>query len=289
MGSQVHVNNSRVSDFVDISFSHLQTPIVALVDQKGAVVSTNDHFLQAFNYTLDDLKTLNMNKMVMNEPRLLERIKANIKRNYFWGGYICLKNKHHQVIESVVNVIPYQSDSACYLFLISPLNQIREWAKLKNLAYTDELTDLPNLRKFQESLVKQIERSKFHNSKFALLFIDIDDFKQINDQYGHLIGDKLLQECASRLVQTVQYEGDIFRKSGDEFLIIMNEIHRVEKVVHSIQKQFKKRICIDNSFFKVRLSVGVSIYPDHGQSPDSLIHFADKEMYGDKTRNKFWS
>jgi diguanylate cyclase (GGDEF)-like protein len=153
-------------------------------------------------------------------------------------------------------------------------------------AYYDELTDLPS-RRVIEHRANALIRSK--EKKFALAFFDIDNFKHINDYYGHAIGDALLVELAKRLGRELRDTDMLSRISGDEFLLLLSPIRsrqEVKEFVESMLRRLSAPFFIDSSEIFASTSVGVSLYPDHGHSYDALRQNADLAMYRVKNDGK---
>ncbi|PHS57640.1 MAG: hypothetical protein COB17_05345 [Sulfurimonas sp.] len=163
--------------------------------------------------------------------------------------------------------------------------------KLKHQAYYDILTNLPNRALFQDRLSQAIKISTRHNDKFALLFIDLDKFKQINDSLGHDIGDKVLIEASQRLKNAIREEDTLARIGGDEFTIIIRNIQdekSASTVAKKIVETMREPIIINNQGLYISASVGISIFPDDAKFQHNLIKFADEAMYKAKEhRNTF--
>ena len=162
-------------------------------------------------------------------------------------------------------------------------------AEMKYLATHDPLTNLPNRTLIFEHLNHAITTARRIESKGALLFIDIDGFKDINDNYSHNTGDLLLQEFAIRLSQTTR-ESDVFgRLSGDEFLLILENITSVDDVLNTIEKIKKQLIrpfFINGLSLEITVSIGGAFFPENGDNADKLIHAADQAMYNVKKNGK---
>lgn len=167
-------------------------------------------------------------------------------------------------------------------------------SELKYLAEFDYLTQIPNRQLFSENLKYAIAQAKRHNNLFALLFIDLDDFKLINDSYGHEAGDLLLKSIAARIQQQIRESDCVGRIGGDEFLVLLSQIEDVDKAVIIAEKicELVKQPFIISGYptLKVSCSIGVSIYPDHGSSDIQLMKLADDAMYHAKEsgRNKVY-
>ncbi len=157
--------------------------------------------------------------------------------------------------------------------------------RILQLAYNDTLTGLPNRKLVFDRLGQAIIFAKRRQQKLAVLFLDLDSFKEVNDTLGHNVGDKLLVEVAKGLKEVVQRESDtVARIGGDEFVILLTDVSdnsNVEIVIRKIFKKFSKPLFIEQSpqELKVNMSIGVSIFPDHGKDSDTLISNADTAMY----------
>ncbi|MDF1757226.1 MAG: GGDEF domain-containing protein [Legionellaceae bacterium] len=161
--------------------------------------------------------------------------------------------------------------------------------KMEVFAHFDAVTELPNRTFFQESLEKIIEGAKRSKSKFALLFIDIDNFKQINDNFGHGFGDTLLKIISEKLKNTIKKSDYIARIGGDEFVIILRNkmnVDEVLKISERLLKSIKHSIFIKSQEVNPSISIGVSIYPDMGFTPEALLMHADTAMYKAKNLGK---
>ncbi|MEN2466023.1 GGDEF domain-containing protein [Ornithinibacillus sp. JPR2-1] len=158
------------------------------------------------------------------------------------------------------------------------------YAELLKMAFTDELTGLPNLRSFRACLQERIQQANNTKRTFGLLFIDIDHFKTINDAYGHVLGDKFLIESAKQIAAAA--ESTVFRKSGDEFLILFKDSSRLEREVQAFQDQLPDVIKIGELRLPLHVSIGYSVYPNHGESEEALLHYANKMMYLNKRKYK---
>ncbi|WP_249779476.1 putative bifunctional diguanylate cyclase/phosphodiesterase [Bradyrhizobium sediminis] len=155
-------------------------------------------------------------------------------------------------------------------------------------AYYDELTDLPTRRVIEHRANALLKRDEPHG-RFALAFLDIDNFKHINDYYGHAIGDALLAEVARRLGMDLRESDMLSRISGDEFLLLLNPIqseHEVSEHIRFLLERLKAPFFIDGSEIFASTSIGVSLYPEHGRSYDLLRQNADIAMYRVKNEGK---
>jgi len=162
-------------------------------------------------------------------------------------------------------------------------------AEMKHLATHDPLTDLPNRVLIFEHLNHAITTARRTERKGALLFIDIDCFKDINDNYSHQTGDLLLQEFSLRLSQTTRESDIVGRLSGDEFLLILENITSADDVLNTIEKiknQLSRPFFINGLSLEITISIGGAFFPENGDNADKLIHAADQAMYNVKKNGK---
>lgn len=160
---------------------------------------------------------------------------------------------------------------------------------MRYLAHHDPLTDLPNRRLFADIIGIECARARRHKTRMALLFMDLDRFKEVNDTLGHDIGDRLLRETAARLKAHVRESDTISRAGGDEFNIILANIVKVEDigdVVRKIVESFRKPFSIAGHELYVTTSIGISIYPEDSDDIDTLFRYADIAMYYAKEQGR---
>jgi diguanylate cyclase (GGDEF)-like protein len=154
--------------------------------------------------------------------------------------------------------------------------------RLHHHAHHDSLTNLPNRFLFNDRLKQALKQAQRHSIKMAVLFLDLDHFKSINDSMGHEVGDMLLIEMAKRLKNNLRQTDTLARIGGDEFTIILNEVFTIDSVVELTQNLLKAMnlpIELDDKTFFVTVSIGVAIYPNDGNTPEELVKHADAAMY----------
>jgi diguanylate cyclase (GGDEF)-like protein len=184
-------------------------------------------------------------------------------------------------------ILLYYSISTLLFILIAYFIYNRE--KLKQLALYDNLTKIPNRVLFMIELQNEINRAQRYNYKLALLFMDLDGFKAVNDTYGHHVGDKLLVAVTDTVLSTIR-KVDIFsRFGGDEFALLLNSIRNEDDallVANNIIKNISLDITINEHKVKVGASIGIALYPDHFTNIDAFVKLADSAMYEAKKRGK---
>jgi len=163
---------------------------------------------------------------------------------------------------------------------------------MAHLARHDFLTDLPNRPAINEHISHSISLAHRHHSRIAVMFLDLDRFKEINDSQGHATGDKLLQSVSKRLLSSVRASDTISRQGGDEFVVLLSEITHPSDAGTSAQKilrSLRSPHSIEGNALHVDCSIGISIYPEDGADAETLIKNADAAMYyaKGKGRNNF--
>ena len=192
--------------------------------------------------------------------------------------------------KNCIGIIESARDITAHLGVQDELREQKN--TLDHQAHHDALTGLPNRVLFNDRLVQAIEKSKRNSSKFALLFIDLDHFKEINDSLGHETGDEILKIVSERLQETIRDEDTVARLGGDEFTIILEELNEAQDastIATKILNILSKSIDVKKNILYVSSSIGISIYPNDGESAQNLLKFADSAMYKakDEGRNNY--
>ena len=161
---------------------------------------------------------------------------------------------------------------------------------IHHLGYYDALTDLPNRRLFMRHLTKALESARYQGRMFAVLFVDLDNFKVLNDNLGHNLGDLVLKKVGEKISTTIRPMDIVSRHGGDEFMVLLNEIATIDEakqMIDSIHKSIREPFLLgtDMEIF-VEVSIGVAIYPRHGDNIENLIKYADIAMYEAKNQGK---
>ncbi len=161
--------------------------------------------------------------------------------------------------------------------------------RTEHLALHDALTGLPNRRLLDDRLTKAIERAERNEARVAVLLIDLDGFKQINDTYGHPIGDEVLRIVATRLQMRVRKADTIARAGGDEFLVVVSDLlqpHGATVLAAKLAGDLNEPILLGDVRLRAGASIGIAIYPDDAQTAEDLCARADASMYEQKRRTK---
>ncbi len=188
---------------------------------------------------------------------------------------------------------PIYSNDGTLIGLMGITREINELKEnefnLQYLATHDALTDLPNRYLMNDRLEQILGQAKRSPSAFAIVYLDLNGFKAVNDTYGHKAGDILLRQVADRLKNCARPTDTVARHGGDEFVIIFAALTRsadVTVIANKVKGCFTKAFSIEGARIKVKASIGISLYPDHGEDQETLIKAADYAMYLAKKRDQ---
>jgi diguanylate cyclase (GGDEF)-like protein len=157
------------------------------------------------------------------------------------------------------------------------------------LAYTDTLTGLPNRRLFMDRFEQALLRAQRDNLRVTLFYLDLDHFKSVNDSYGHQQGDNLLIHITRRIKHQIRTSDTLARLGGDEFVLLAPDLHQPEEAVtiaRALNRLTEKPCILEGQEIAVSLSIGVAIYPEDGQDPETLLRRADDAMYAAKGQGR---
>lgn len=206
-----------------------------------------------------------------------------------WQGDIIDRMKNGDLIPMRVSINQVKNTDnkiTHYVAIMSDISERKAKEEhLRHIAHHDPLTGLANRVLFNDRLEQAIKLAARNNKKFAVLFLDLDKFKPVNDLFGHKVGDKLLQKVADRLTRSVRETDTVTRLGGDEFVMLIDNItdqEMVEKLLNLIIDATGKPYSVDDHKIEIGVSAGLSIYPDHGTDAKTLLHHADIAMYETK-------
>jgi len=261
---------------------------VVITDRQGKVDYVNRKFTEVTGYLSEEVVGQNMSilKSDQTPSELFDDLWSTISTGRVWRGELLNRRKGGDYFWDYVTITPIvTSDGAIthYLAIQDDITIRKEQERrLIHQANHDSLTGLPNRLLALDRLKQAVARSKRENLKGALMYLDLDGFKEINDQYGHETGDRLLVAVAARLRDCVRETDTIARIGGDEFLVILQALERLEHSTYlagKIHDLFLEPIAIDHLRFDVTVSIGITYFPDDGKDPRELLRNADTAMY----------
>lgn len=277
-----------------------QHAIVAVTDIRGRITYVNSKFCDISGYSEDEL--MGQDHAMLNSgfhPKgFFKEMYRTVAQGRTWHNEICnrAKNGHLYWVETtIVPLMSEQGKPQCYIAIRTDITE-RRAADERNylLAFHDQLTALPNRRLFLEKLSDAVAIAKRNEHKAALLFIDVDNFKGLNDTRGHLVGDMFLQELASRLKSVAREEDVVARIGGDEFVILLGNLDKdflklagqIEFVTEKILSVISRPYVLNDLSYNSSLSIGVSILDAGVTNEVDLMKQADIAMYEAKNSGK---
>jgi diguanylate cyclase (GGDEF)-like protein len=266
---------------------------VLVLDRQRVVVAVNAAFTTITGYSQKDAIGQRDNLLLSKPPgeNYYQRVFDQLDGVDSWHGETMLRHRSGNLFDVrlvVCKVKDNAGQTANYIVTFADLSQTKKiHDELRHLATHDNLTDLPNRRLFLDRLDQGLRRARREQRQLTIFFIDLDDFKGINDDYGHHVGDEILRQAGSRLLGAVRDSDTVARLAGDEFTVIADSPHEEAAAI-----QAKISACLSELFhvgdraIKVRASVGAATYPDDGESIESLMQRADQSMYETKAASK---
>lgn len=261
---------------------------VFVTDQNTRIIKVNPAFTMITGYSADEAigKTTHMLSSGAHPPEFYKEMWTTLKANGSWQGEISNRRKNGEFYTewlSINEVRDQDGNLTHYVALFSDISERKaEEAHMHNLAHYDPLTGLPNRTLLADRLQQAITAAKREKSHMALMFIDLDKFKPINDTLGHHIGDLMLKEVAKRMLACLRESDSAARIGGDEFVVLLplleaqsDAIAVAEKIRHALFQPFE----LTGHSLNISSSIGVAVYPDHGSDEKTLLRNADTAMY----------
>jgi diguanylate cyclase (GGDEF)-like protein/PAS domain S-box-containing protein len=262
-----------------------------IADSEKKIISSNPAFTRMTGHALEDVlgrplpELLGQPGMQQNTLPFQHMMEA-AERDQVWEGEVWTRRKNGEVFPQrliLSTVRDAGGNTLNYVAVLNDITQHKEYeAQLKYIAYHDALTSLPNRKLLVERCHQAILRAQRTGGECAVLYLDLDNFKPINDTYGHEVGDKLLQEVALRMQHCVRATDTVARLGGDEFVVLLdglgsrqNAVAVAQKMVADLSQPFR----IDTILLFISASVGIAVWPEHGSDVDILLRRADKALY----------
>ena len=268
---------------------------VVITDLNGMILDVNQAFSDITGYSRSDVlgKSPRILKSGKHSRKFYEKLWQELTTKGRWRGEIWNRNKENKVYPELLTISSVEDDhgqARGYVGVFSDISSLKQsQQELFNLAHHNALTQLPNRRLLNNRLEKEIKKSFHQQQSLAVLFIDLDRFKQINDSLGHGMGDLLLQEVARRLNQCVRSSDMVAHLNGDEFVVLLENPKTLENVTEVTQKLMRTvaaPITLDGQEIYITASVGICLFPQDGQEAALLLRNADTAMYHAKAQGR---
>jgi diguanylate cyclase (GGDEF)-like protein/PAS domain S-box-containing protein len=271
---------------------------IMITDARGRILDINRAFAKNSGYSPDDIigKAPSLLKSDCHSPDFYAEIWQSLKSQGRWRGEIWNRRKNGHLIPELMSisaVFDAFGELTHYVAIYTDITDLKEsQRKLEHLAYHDALTGLPNRALLGDRIKQALAAVRRHNGLVAICFLDLDDFKPVNDTYGHQNGDRLLIEVANRLKDAVRETDTVARIGGDEFALLLGELESAQEA-QEILSRLLLRVALPYQFDHITAvisaSIGYTLVPGDDGDPDSLLRHADQAMYVAKQegRNRF--
>ena len=272
---------------------------------EGIMITTADNRIISANKALEALTGFRQEEVLQKNPKVFasdrhpasfyQQMWVTLKEIGHWQGELWNRRKtgEEYLVRAYISAVKTGPVITNYIGLltdITEMNQARE--KMEHLAHHDFLTGLPNRSLLEDRLQQALVRATRHRSKFAVMFMDLDRFKSINDTLGHDVGDLLLKEVTRRIQRCLRASDTVSRQGGDEFVLLLEDFTDNADVTHTARKLLAaigQPCLLGGHSLSVTSSIGISLYPNDGDSVADLLKHADTAMYHAKSqgRNNF--
>ena len=268
---------------------------IAITDCHGLIERVNPAFTEITGYQAEEVLGANPRilKSDRHPPEFYRDMWQALREKGHWQGEIWNRRKGGEAYPewlSISAITDKNGRSTHSVSVFHDLTEIKNKDELvRHQAYHDALTGLPNHLLLRDRLTIAISRSRREGKGLAVFFLDLDHFKKVNDSFGHIAGDILLQQVAARLQDMVRKEDTLARIGGDEFVLVVQNIHSAEnaaQVVHKIMTDLAGVFQVGEQEIFTGASIGISLFPHDGDDPESLIRNAETAMYRAKDRGR---
>jgi diguanylate cyclase (GGDEF)-like protein/PAS domain S-box-containing protein len=264
---------------------------VVITNSRGHILSINAAYEKITGYSLEDSIGHKPSMLISeNQDRVFyQNILKNLKNGGFWRGELWNRRRDGALYPMwmTINTVHNEEGKITnYVGVFSDVSAINQsLAELEQMSHFDPVTALPNRTLFHERLQHSLELSKNTQLTIAVMVLDLDGFKTVNDSLGHSIGDLLLKQASSRFLSCVRSGDTVSRIGGDEFALILNDLRDPADAIIVSEKllsSFKKPFSLQGANILLTASIGISVSPQDSQTPEQLLKQADSAMYGAK-------
>jgi two-component system CheB/CheR fusion protein len=268
---------------------------IMITDPNFIIQSVNEAFERTTGYLPKEAigQSASILKSGKHAESFYQEMVRVIKQTGMFSGEIINKNKQGEFYPAFLNITSVTDKAGKliqYIGVLTDISMLKEsQQKINFLANHDTLTGLPNRSLFTDRLEHALEKAKRHNSNLAILFVDLDRFKVINDGLGHHVGDQVLVSISERFQQVLRNEDTIARIGGDEFIVILDDLRSpidASKVAKTLIEEAERVVDVYEHSVNVGCSIGISIYPNDGHSTNELLRLADIAMYDAKAAGR---
>ena len=266
---------------------------VMITDSDGVIQRVNPAFTRLTGYTPEEAvgRTPALLSSGRQGPEFYDELWRSLKERGHWEGELWNRRRSGEIYPQFLSIVAIRDEEGQVLHYAGQFNDISELKrreeKIRHLAYYDPLTGLPNRRLLDDRLAIALANANRHGRKLAIMFVDLNDFKYINDTYGHQAGDAILEQVAARLLGAVRAGDTVARFAGDEFVLLCLDPHtedELERIMERVHTLMEAPFPLEGRELALTVSMGQSMYPDDGETADDLLRRADAAMYEAKRR-----
>ena len=271
------------------------TEAIMITDKNGKIVSVNKAFEEITEYKKDEIigKTPKIIKSNLNQDSFFKNMWESLNKYGHFSGEIYNISKSGKILPQLTSISSIKNKKGEVIFYFAIYQSIAKQKeteeKLRKLANYDTLTNLPNRFLFEDRLKNTLLRVQRFDIKIALVFIDLDDFKWVNDTLGHEAGDTVLKVTAKKLLASVRENDTVARLGGDEFVAILEDIkdkENVRNICNKMLSYLNEPFMLEDKSYTINASIGASLAPDDATTYNDLLKKADEAMYKSKQNGK---
>jgi diguanylate cyclase (GGDEF)-like protein/PAS domain S-box-containing protein len=275
-------------------FSHAREGIV-ITDANGIIIDVNDTVLIITGYQRDEMIGQNPSMLKSNRqpPDFYQELWQSLTDKGYWTGEIWNKRKNCEIYPQLLTISVVHDEAGNiknYVALFADITELKkQQLQLQNMAHYDLLTGLPNRSLLADRLNQAIIQSKRNKHSLAVVFLDLDGFKAINDKYGHKFGDELLVSVSSQMKKALRDGDTLSRFGGDEFVILLADLTKTQDfkaILERLLVAVSEPVIVNETPLQVSASIGLTLYPMDDANGDQLIRHADQAMYVAKQKGK---
>ncbi len=276
-------------------FSHTDEGI-AITDPDANIMDVNESFCRITGYSREEVlgKKPNMFKSGRQDKKFYQVMWQQLIEQGHWVGEIWNRHKDNSLYAEKLNISAVKNglgQTLHYVAIFSDItHQVSHQEHMKQLAYYDALTSLPNRVLLADRLQQAMSQAKRRDKQLAVVYLDLDGFKEVNDSYGHETGDQLLSTISGRMLEVIRKCDTIARLGGDEFVVLLNDISSDSDFIPLLERLLlaaSKSVTIGSTEMQISASLGVAVYPDANiKDADQLLQRADLAMYQAKQSGK---
>ncbi|WP_170860249.1 EAL domain-containing protein [Duganella sp. CF458] len=261
---------------------------IVLTDRSRHIIASNRAYAQTTGFTAEELlgQSISLYRSGVQDESFYREVWSQVDARDHWQGETWSRRKNGEIFPCWVSVTAIRDQAGLVSNYMGSLSDITERKKseeyTRHLAEHDFLTDLPNRVLLLDRLNLALAAARRSKTALAVLFLDLDRFKMINDTLGHAVGDRLLKEVAARLLKCVRSVDTVSRHGGDEFVVVLAEVGGPERAAHvadTVLKAITQEYVLGEHLLHISTSIGIAMFPSDGADIDSLVKHADIAMY----------